>query len=323
MKKMVSIFYKPFLETNDLNDRAKAYAATRGIEYEWIKIPEDQFTNEKAICALKDADCGLIDTQVFDKAIFSQINHRCKLIIRYGVGYDAVNLEDAKKYGVRVARTTGANALAVAEMAITMMLTLSRRIIAAHLTDKFQWKTVIGENLSGKTVGILGFGAVGQALAKLLQGFGCVVYAYDMYHDDAAAKQLGVRFAELDQILEESDIISCHLALNEETKELICRETIDRMKDGVIIINTARGGLIDDNSLIDAIKSGKVGGAGLDVFSTEPLPMESEYRGLENVVLTSHMASASIGGYWNIYKTAIDAAADYFEGHENKKMMLI
>lgn len=322
MKKLVSIFYKPFLETNDLNERAQRYAAEKGLDYEWIKIPECDFTEEKVIAALRDADAGIIDTQVFDEKIFSQINEKCKLIVRYGVGYDAVNLEDAKKYGVHVARTTGANAIAVAEMAMTMTLVLLRRIEEGRLVKESPWNTVIGEDLTGKTVGILGFGAVGRRFANMLKGFGCRVLAYDGYRDEAAASELGVEYADLDTLLKEADVISVHLALNDQTKGIICKENIEKMKSSVIIINTARGGLVRDEDLYEALRTNRIAGAGLDVFTEEPLPADSPYREVSNVILTSHMSSASMGAYWNMYKTAIDIAADYFEGKEPMGMLV-
>ena len=319
MKRLVSVFYRDFPESYTLNDRAKEYAASKGIEYEWVKV--NPFTEEKAIAALRDADAGIIDCEVYDKRIFSEINARNHLLIRYGVGFDAVNLEDAKECGVHIARTQGANATAVAEMALTMMLTLKRGIIPANLTTA-PWHSSIGTEMVGATVGILGFGAVGKTLARLLSGFGCRVLAYDTYQDQKAAAELGVTFTDLQTIFRDADAISIHMALNEQTSKCINKSLLELMKPTAVIVNTARGGLVNDADLIDALKQGKIAGAGLDVFTVEPLEAESEYRKLSNVVLTSHIASSTMESLWNIYKVAIEIADNFFQGKSDPRMLV-
>lgn len=319
MKRLVSVFYRDFPESFVLNDRAKAYAAEKGIEYEWVKV--NPFSKEKVIEALANADAGIIDCEVYDKEIFSQINARNHLLIRYGVGFDAVNLEDAKACGVHIARTQGANATAVAEMALTLMLTLKRNIVPSNLTSA-PWHSSIGTEMIGATVGILGFGAVGKTLAKLLTGFGCRVLAYDTYQDEKAAAELGVTFTDMETIFRESDAISLHMALNEQTAKCINKSLLDLMKPTAVLVNTARGGLIHDDDLIDALKNGKIAGAGLDVFSTEPLPAESEYRKLPNVVLTPHIASSTLESFWNIYKCAIEIADNIFQGKSDPRLLV-
>lgn len=319
MKRLVSVFYRDFEESQWLNDQAKAYAASKGIEYEWVKV--HPFDKEKVIAALANADAGLIDCEVYDKEIFSRINERNHLLIRYGVGYDAVNLEDAKDCGIRIARTQGANATAVAEMALTMMMMLKRDMLHSHIMDGVWNPGCIGHEITGSTVGLLGFGAVGKTLAKLLTGFGCRVLAYDTYHDDKAAAELGVEFSDLETIFRESDAISVHLALSDATRGVICKKWLSLMKPSAVIINTARGGLVNDADLIEALKNGTIAGAGLDVFTTEPLPADSVYHTLKNVVLTSHIASSTMESFWNIYKCAIDIAANIFEGKGDPRLL--
>lgn len=321
MKRLVSLFYRSFPQMQQLNDEAKAYAASKGIEYEWVKI--NPFDAEKAIEALANADAGIIDCEIYDKAIFSRINERNHLLIRYGVGYDAVNLEDAKACGVRVARTQGANANGVAEMAMTMMLTFKRGLHLNNISHHGTWNPgYLGFELSGSTVGILGFGAVGKTLAKMLSGFGCRILAYDVYQDKAAAEQLGVEFADLETIFREADAISIHLALNADTKGIICKKYLDLMKPTAVIINTARGGLVNDADLVEALSTGKIAGAGLDVFTPEPLPQDSPYHELDNVVLTSHLASSTYESFWSTYKAAIDIADNVFNGVEDKRLLV-
>ncbi len=316
MKKIVSLFAKGNPLYQMLNDRAAGYAAEKGLEYVWV--PMDPFTPEKAIAALKDADAGIIDVEKYDKEIFSQICDRTKLLIRFGVGFDAVNLADAAQYGIRIARTQGANAGAVAEDALLLMMALRRKLNQGQLGVRTgNWVKEIGHEMIGATVGILGFGAVGKTLARLLSGFRCRILAYDTYHDEKAAAELGVEFADADTIFRECDAISIHLALNEQTQGYVNAERLAMMKPDAIIVNTARGPLVDDAAMVAALKNHQIGGAGLDVFAEEPLPVTSPYIGLDNVILTPHVASSTVESLWNIYAMAIDVAADFFHGTES------
>ena len=316
MKKMVSLFAKRNELYTILNEKAKVYAAEKGIQFEWV--PMDPYTVEACVDALKDADCGLIDVEKYDREIFSQICSRNKLLIRFGVGFDAVNLEDATEYGIKIARTQGANATAVAEYALLMIMTLRRKLMAGiRSVNSGSWDKEIGNETIGSTVGILGFGAVGKTFAKLLKGFGCRILAYDTYRDEKAAAELGVEFTDADTIFRECDAITVHLALNDETKGFVNARRLAMMKKDAVIVNTARGPVIDDNALIEALKTRRIGGAGLDVFSQEPLPADSEYLKLDNVIYSPHAASQTVQSLWNIYKTAIDIADGFFTGNES------
>lgn len=316
MKKIVSLFAKGNALYEALNDRAKAYAAGKGLEYEWV--PMDPYTPEKAVEALKNADAGIIDVEKYDKEIFSQIRDRNRLLIRFGVGFDAVNLADATACGIKIARTQGANANAVAEDALLMIMALRRKLMQGQKgVETGNWVKEIGHETIGSTVGILGFGAVGKSLAKLLSGFGCRILAYDTYHDEQAAAELGVEFVDGDTIFRESDAVSIHLALNEETRGYVNARRLKLMKPDAVLVNTARGPLVDDDALYEALKNGTIAGAGLDVFTVEPLPLDSRYLTLDNVILTPHVASSTVESLWNIYAMAIDVAADFFAGTES------
>ncbi len=320
MKRLVSVFYRSFQQSQWLNDQAKEYAASKGIEYEWVKI--NPFDREKVIAALADADAGIIDCEPYDKEIFSRINARNHLLIRYGVGFDAVNLEDAKACGVHVARTQGANANAVAEMALLLMLALKRELTRIDIVHG-QWDPGrIGRELAGETVGILGFGAVGKTLAKRLSGFDCKILAYDTYQDQEAAEKLGVTFVDLMTLAKESSAISVHLALTPETRQIINRDFLAQMKSDAVLVNTARGGLVNDEDLIQALKEKRIAGAGLDVFTVEPLPDDSPYHTLDNVILTSHLASSTMESFWNIYKAAVDIADNVFNGRPENRLLV-
>lgn len=319
MKRLVSVFYRDYDEINKLNDLAKEYALSKGIEYEWIKVPGN--TKPEQIEALKGADAGIIDADRYDAEVFSKINERNKLLIRFGVGYDAVNLADATKYGIKVARTQGANANGVAELALALIFALNRDFPNMSLNRDRVWPTGIGTELSGCTFGILGFGAVGRKLAKMLSGFGCRILAFDVYHDEKVAKELGVEYADLETIFREADAISCHLALNDKTKGIINKSLIGLMKESAILVNTARGTLVNDEDLYAALKERRIRGAGLDVFTTEPLSASSPYRDLDNVILTPHIASSTFESFLATYKMAVDIASNYFNGIEDNRML--
>ncbi len=319
MKKMAALFGRRNELYTMLNEKAKAYAAEKGIDYEWI--PMDPYTVEDCVAALKDADCGLIDVERYDKEIFSQICERNKLLIRFGVGFDAVNLADATEYGIRIARTQGANASGVAEYALLLIMTLRRKLmLGIKGVQTGNWAKEIGNETIGATVGILGFGAVGKIFARLLKGFGCRILAYDTYHDEAAAKELGVEFVDADTIFKESDSITVHLALNEDTKGFVNAERLSMMKPDAVIVNTSRGPVIDDAALIAALKEHKIAGAGLDVFTQEPLPLDSEYLTLDNIIYSPHVASSTIQSLWGIYKMAVDIADGFFTGNETDQI---
>ena len=320
MKRIVSLYgtHNPLYD--ELNARAKKYAESKGLEYAWF--PMQPFTEEAAVEVLKNADAGIIDIEQYDERIFSQIHNRNKLLVRFGVGYDAVNLQDATKYGIRIARTQGANATGVAEYALLLIMALRRKLAEGiRCVKNGGWSKVIGHETIGMTVGILGFGAVGRTFAKLLQGFGCRILVYDSYHDEAAAKELNCIYTDAETIFRESDAITVHLALNDDTKGFVNADRIAMMKPDAVIVNTARGPIIDDTALCKAIKENRIGGAGLDVFTVEPIPADAPCLGLDNVILTPHVASSTVESLWQIYQSAIDIADNYFRGEPDSRML--
>lgn len=315
MKKLVSFFGDRSEIFVKLNDMAKEYAAGKGIEYVWA--PQLPYDVEDVIRNLNDADAGLIDVEPYDERIFSRLDSRCKLLIRYGVGFDKVNLTDATKYGLAITRTTGANRTGVAEMALTHILAARRQLlINRRVVESGKWVKNIGNELLGKKVGILGFGNVGAALAKLLRGFDCEIVAYDLYPNKELADEYGVRFTDLDEIFTTCDAISVHLPYTKETHHLVDAKKLAQMKPTAVISCTARGNIIDEDALYDALKEHRIFGAGLDVYSKEPLPADSKLLTLDNIILTPHVASQTFESNWGIYKKAIDICADFFEGRE-------
>jgi D-3-phosphoglycerate dehydrogenase len=224
---------------------------------------------------------------------------RLKCIARAGVGVDNIDLQEATRRGVVVMNTPGGNTIATAEQAMALMLSLARHTPLAHQAmreGRWDRATFIGTELYGKTLGLLGFGRVGAAVATRAAGFGMTVLAYDPFFDDtmrAHARELGVKPASLEELCAQADYISLHAALTEDSREMVNRALIATMKPGVRIINAARGALIDDEDLAEAIQSGQVAGAALDVYAQEPPPPDHPLVGLPGVIHTPHLGAST------------------------------
>ena len=293
MKKIVNLYGLPSAIVNEQNKRAAEYAATKGLEYVWT--PMDPFTNEKAIAALKGADAGIIDVEPYDKTIFQEINDTIKILVRYGVGFDAVNLKDATEAGIAISRTTAANAEAVAEMALTMIMGAKRFMNHNRkIVNSGKWERLIGSEMLGKTLGILGFGAIGSKVAKLFSGFDCKVLVYDPYLPESVAQSANVKLVGLDEIFRESDAITVHVPYTKENHHIVNAERIAMMKETAVIVCTARGNLVDEEALAAALREHKILGAGLDVFAQEPLPTNSPLIGLDNIILAPHNSAQHV-----------------------------
>jgi phosphoglycerate dehydrogenase-like enzyme len=216
-----------------------------------------------------------------------------RLIQKIGVGVNTIDLEAARAAGIAVCNMPGTNSRAVAEMTLLLMLAVLRRHAALDAATRRGEGWKLGPELfdsygeiHGRTVGLVGFGAVPRILAPILRALGARL----LYHTPARTDGAGAEWCELDSLLEQSDVVSLHLPLTPDSERMIDAGALRRMKPGAILINTARGGLIDETALIAALKSGRLGGAGLDVFDEEPLGPASPLPGLDNVVLSPHLA---------------------------------
>ncbi len=222
-----------------------------------------------------------------------------KAIGRAGVGLDNVDVEYAKSKGIKVINTPGATSISVAELTIGLILAVMRKIAYADREmRRGAWpkKKCKGIEMYGKTLGIIGMGRIGREVAKRAKAFGMRIVYYDVYRpDENTEKELGLEYRDLDTLISEADVITLHVPLVPETKHLINAERISKMKDGAIIINAARGGIVDEDALYDALKSGKLYGAALDVYENEPLK-ESKLFELDNVVLTPHIGAQAKEG---------------------------
>ncbi|MEG0145136.1 MAG: phosphoglycerate dehydrogenase [Clostridia bacterium] len=217
-----------------------------------------------------------------------------RAIAKYGVGVDNIDLDACKARGIKVSRTVGANAEAVADYAMALMLSIARGVLVIDQKCRAgDWRKMSTHDVSGQTLGLFGLGAIGKLVAQRAQGFGMTVLAYDVYWDAAYASSHDIAYAKPDDILTQADFISLHLPLLPDTQGFIGARELSLMKKDAILINTARGGLIDEDALLDALKAGRIGGAGLDAFATEP-PKEDWFH-LGNVVLGAHCAASTPG----------------------------
>ena len=218
-----------------------------------------------------------------------------KVIARAGVGLDNVDIPAATTAGVMVVNAPTSNIVSAAELAISLILASARYVVPANIAlkgGKWARSKFTGAELFEKTLGVVGFGRIGQLVASRMQAFGMSVIAYDPYLQPARAAQLGVDLVSLDELLERSDFITIHLPKTKETANLIGVEALKKVKPTVRIINAARGGVLDESALYDAIKEGRVAGAGLDVFATEPCT-DSPLFALDNVVATPHLGAST------------------------------
>lgn len=320
MKKIVSFFGDKSKIFTELNNRAEAYAASLGMEYRWA--PQLPFSEEGVVKELQNADAGIIDIEPYGESIFSQVKDSAKLLVRFGVGYDKVDLQAASANGIAIARTTGANTTAVAEMALTMMLSCRRKINKYQARAKAgEWVKDIGNEIIGGTVGIIGYGCIGRRLAKLLGGFDCKIIAYDPFPKKEVMEADGVELVTLEEVFRQADAISIHVPYTEQTHHMVNKETLALMKPTAVIVNTARGNIIDEDALYEALKAGQIGGAGLDVFAQEPLSVDCPLLTLENAIITPHVSSQTVESLWNIYKMAIDISADFFAGKDSPHIL--
>ena len=251
------------------------------------------------------ADCeGLIvGVDPVDEEVIASAP-KLRAIAKYGVGVDNIDLDAAKARGIAVSRTVGANSEAVADYAVALMLAVARKVPLIDRTCRMgSWKKITTIDVSHATLGILGLGAIGKNVARRAQGFDMEVLAYDVFWDDAYAAAHHITKATPEEIFRRSDFISVHLPLLPETENFISKPQLAMMKPNVILINTARGGLINEDDLLNALENGTIYGAGIDAFCEEP-PKDPRWFTLDNVVIGSHCAASTAGASRNMGRMA-------------------
>lgn len=241
---------------------------------------------------------------------------KLKVIGRAGAGVDNIDVEAATKKGIVVMNTPGGNAMAAAEHTIGLMFAAARNIPQAHMSlkeGKWERTRFEGVELHGKTLGVIGLGNIGRIVADKAKGLGMKVIAYDPYIPKEVAQKKGIELVELDELLRRSDVITLHVPKTKETEGMIGPEAFSKMKDGVIIVNCARGGIIDEKALAEACRSGKVKAAGVDVFSVEPPPPDHPLLGLDNVVCTPHLGASTLEAQLNVAIAIAEQVVDFLK----------
>lgn len=275
-------------------------------------------SKEELMAILPAYDALIVRSETKVDADVLAVGQNLKVVGRAGMGVDNIDVRAATMRGIIVMNTPQANSIATAEQAMALMLAASRYTAQSHSSlaaGEWNRSQYTGIQLYRKTLGIVGFGRIGRHVAKRAQAFGMEVLAYDPYVSEEVGRDHGVTLVDLDDLLAQSDYISLHTALMPETENMINAETIAQMKDGVILVNAARGKLIDETALAQALKSGKVKAAGLDVYRREP-PVDSPLIGLPNVVHTPHLGASSLEAQRDVATQIVDQILDALRGRD-------
>jgi glyoxylate reductase len=276
-------------------------------------------TAQELIEKSKDHDALLtLLTDKITKEVLDQLGDNIKIISNYAVGFDNIDIAAATEKGIVVTNTPCDEVNeSVAEMTWALMLALARRVVEADQVTRQGaykgWEPAIflGQLLRGKTLGIVGMGRIGGMVARRAKGFEMRVLYNNRSRDEKAEQETGAEFVEMDRLLSESDFVSIHVPLTDETRGMINSEKFSKMKHGIILINTARGPIVKEQDLVEALRDGKLGGAGLDVYENEPI-INPELVGMENVIMTPHIASATHEAREAMGRLAVDAILGTF-----------
>jgi len=285
-------------------------------------------TQEELLDKAKGAD-GLLTllTDRIDGDLMDAVGPQLKMISSYAVGFDNIDVKAAADRGIVVTNTPSDEVNeAVAEHTWALILALARRIVEADEATRHGmykgWEPDIflGINLIGKTLGIVGLGRIGTMVARRAKGYNMTVIYNKHSPDPQAESQLGVKFVTLEELLASSDVVTLHVPLTEETRHMMTSATLAKMKEGSFLINTARGPCVDEHALIESLKSGRLGGAALDVYDNEP-NISPELIGMENVILTPHIASATKEARNKMGEQATLAIIDFFSGQKPQNII--
>ncbi len=258
-----------------------------------ILNPYGKKLNEQEILDLLDDVVGIIaGTEKITEKIISH-NDQLKVISRYGIGLDNIDLKAADQRNVMVFNTPETPKIAVAELTLTLILSLLKKVVNVDKNAKNGvWKPEIGDLLSEKTVGIVGLGRIGKQVVGFLKPFNTKIYAYDIKPDLAFVRENEIELVSLDDLIKNSDIITIHTPLTEKTGHVIAEKEFKMMKENSVLINTARGGLVDEQALYNALKNGEIAGAAVDVFENEP--ETGRLKELDNVIITPHIGTYTL-----------------------------
>ncbi|MCD6219629.1 phosphoglycerate dehydrogenase [Candidatus Calescamantes bacterium] len=263
----------------------------QGFELIYSDLPKP-LTEKDMIISIHGMDAAIVGNDEITAQVF-KVADRLKVISMHGVGVNHIDLKAAEEKGVVVTNTPGANTEAVAELTIGLIFALARQIPQAHLsTRRGGWERFVGIEIKNKIVGIIGLGRIGKIVARYLRALGTKILAYDVVKDNDFALQMDIHYVELEELLRESDIVTLHIPLTPQTQNLLDSRRLKLMKKGSLLINTARGELIDEVALVTLLKNGYLGGAALDVYTKQP-PKGSPLLELDNCITLPHIGAYS------------------------------
>ncbi|MBR3456988.1 MAG: phosphoglycerate dehydrogenase [Selenomonadaceae bacterium] len=274
--------------------------SAKGIELlqkEFEVVVKEKISHEELLEMIPDFDALMVRSASKVTADVIEKAAKLKIIGRAGVGVDNIDIPAATARGIIVINSPGGNTIAATEHTMAMMLAMSRHIpIANETIQKGEWnrKKYVGVELRGKTLGVIGMGRIGSGVAKRALAFDMNVIAYDPYINEERAKSLGIKVGSLDDVIAEADFITVHMPLTPETKGMISMPQMKKMKKGVRLVNCARGGIIDEADLAQAVKDGIVAGAAVDVFTSEPIPADHPLIGVPGIILTPHLGASTV-----------------------------
>lgn len=300
----------------------KVFVADDVNEEKLAPLKEANFTVEKRIKlspeelaeAAKDFDGMIVRSETKVRADLMDKLPRLRVIGRAGVGVDNIDVKEATARGIVVMNAPDGNTITTAEHSIALLVSMARNVPQAHQvlqTGKWDKKSFTGVELNGKTLGVIGLGRIGRHVAKVAKGFGMNIFAFDPFVSAEQAKDSGFEIGTLDDVFSKADFLTIHTPVTDETRNIIGKDAFAKMKTGVRIVNCARGGLVDEAALIEAVESGKVAGAALDVYATEPLPADSPLLGNPKIITTPHLGASTTEAQEGVALTVAEQMRDF------------
>lgn len=273
------------------------------------------YKKEEMLKLIKDVDGIIIGIDELSAEIIEEAN-ALKVISKYGIGLDNIDINMATNKKIIVTNTPTANIDAVADLAFGLILSLARRIPEAdRKTKSGKWEKIIGKSVWKKTIGIIGLGKIGRQVVKRAQGFEMNILVFDIVEDKKFAQKYCIKYINLEKLLQKSDYITIHIPLNDTTRNMISYEELGKIKKEAFLINTSRGGIVDEEALCDVLRNKQLRGAALDVYENEP-PQETFFKELDNVIMTSHIGAYTEEAIDNMGIQAAQNLIDVLEGRE-------
>lgn len=299
---------------------AKALLEENGVEV--IENPYGRpMTRDELLTVVGDIDGVVVGVDTWNEEIFAHAP-MLRAMARFGVGVDNIDLAAAKAYGIQVTNAKGMNSNPVAELTVGLILSTLRNVPAFNASIREgKWDRFMGRDLAGMTVGLLGFGDIAQRVAKKLSGFDVSICAYDLYPNLEKARELNVKMVSMEEALHRADVVCMHLPSLPATHHIMDARTFGMMKDGSYFINTARGALVDETALAQALRSGKLTAAAIDVFDQEPVRRANPLFALPNLFATPHTAAETYDTYHNVGLATARQLLDVFAGKKPNNLL--